>query len=95
VELSSLSYDLYGKGNFWADGRVRNVLEVPAQGHAETKLFLVMNFINMKRDLLDEVIALGRVPYRFSGEVLVDTGIPLLPSFKMGFDRSGTSVVIQ
>jgi LEA14-like dessication related protein len=95
VELSSLGYELYGKGSFWANGRERNILEVPARGFAEAKLYLVMNFIDMKRELLDEVIALGRVPYRFTGEALIDTGVPLLPSFRMGFDRSGTSVVIQ
>jgi LEA14-like dessication related protein len=95
VELSSLGYELYGRGRFWAGGRERNILKVPARGYAETKLFLVMNFIDMKRDLLDEVIALGRVPYRFAGEALVDTGVPLLPSFRMKFDRSGTSEVIQ
>jgi LEA14-like dessication related protein len=95
LALSSLGYELYGKGRFWATGKERNVLEVPARGSAETKLFLVMNFINMRRDLLDEVIALGMVPYRFTGEALVDTGVPLLPSFRMDFDRSGTSVVIK
>jgi LEA14-like dessication related protein len=95
VELSSLGYELYGKGRFWADGKERDVLEVPARGSAETKLFLVMNFINMKRDLLDDVIAMGQVPYRFTGEALVDTGVSLLPSFRMDFDRSGTSAVIQ
>jgi LEA14-like dessication related protein len=95
VELSSLSYELYGKGSFWAGGRERNILKVPARGYAEAKLFLVMNFIDMKRDLLDEVIALKQVPYRFLGEALVDTGVPLLPSFRMEFDLSGTSEVIQ
>jgi LEA14-like dessication related protein len=95
VVLSSFGYELYGKGRFWANGREENVLEVPARGSAETELFLMMNFINMRRDLLDEVIALGNVPYRFAGEARVDTGIPLLPSFTMGFDRQGTSVVLR
>jgi hypothetical protein len=54
-----------------------------------------MNFINMRRELLNEVIALGQVPYRFTGEALVDTGIPMLPSFRMDFDRSGYSAVIE
>jgi LEA14-like dessication related protein len=95
VVLSSFGYELYGKDRFWAKGREQDVLEVPAQSSAETKLFLIMNFINMKRDLLDEVIALGSVPYRFTGEARVDTGISLLPSFTMGFDRRGTSVVLK
>jgi LEA14-like dessication related protein len=95
VKLSSLGYELYGTGRFWADGKMTANLEVPPKGSADTRLNLVMNFINMKRELLDEVIALGQVPYRFTGEALVDTGIPMLPSFRMDFDHSGYSAVIE
>jgi LEA14-like dessication related protein len=95
VSLSSLGYELYGTGRFWADGKVKTSLEVPPRGSAETRLSLVMNFINMRRELLNEVIALGQVPYRFTGEALVDTGIPMLPSFRMDFDHSGYSAVIE
>jgi LEA14-like dessication related protein len=95
VVLSSFGYELYGRDRFWADGEERNLLEVPARGAAERRLFLMMNFIDMRRDLLDEVIALGNVPYRFTGEVLVNTPVPLLPSFRMGFDRRGISAVLK
>jgi hypothetical protein len=95
VVLSSFGYKLYGGDRFWAGGEVRNLLEVPARGFTETRLHLVMNFINMRRDFLDEVITLGNVSYRFTGEVLVDTPLPLLPSFRMGFDRRGISAVLK
>jgi hypothetical protein len=95
VNLSSLRYELYGAGRFWAEGEIKTSLEVPPKGSAETRLNLVMNFINMRRELLNEVIALGQVPYRFTGEALIDTGVPLLPSFRAGFDRSGYSAVFE
>ncbi|MDR0400497.1 MAG: LEA type 2 family protein [Treponema sp.] len=95
VTLSSLSYELYGKGRFWARGRERNILEIPARGQAAARLFLEMSFTNMRRELLDEIITLGTVPYRFTGEVLVDTGIPLLPSFTTHFDRQDLSEVLE
>jgi LEA14-like dessication related protein len=95
VNLSSLGYELYGTGRFWADGKMTTNLEVPPKGSAETRLNLVMNFINMRRELLNEVIALGQVPYRFTGEALIDTGIPMLPSFRVGFDRDGRSAVVE
>lgn len=95
VTLSSFSYELYGRGRFWAKGRERDVLAVPARGQAEARLFLEMNFTNMRRELLDEVIALGTVPYRFTGEALVDTGLLLLPTFTANFDRQGASTVIK
>ena len=95
VTLSSFSYELYGDGLFWADGREKNVLYIPAKGSAETRLFLLMNFINMKRHLLDEIIAMQLVNYRFSGEAVVGIDIPWLPSFNMKFNRSGLSEVFK
>jgi LEA14-like dessication related protein len=95
VDLSSFGYELYGAGRFWADGRETGVLHIPAQSSAETKLLLMMNFINMKRSLLDEVIAMQQVRYRFTGEAEVGTGVSWLPWFRMGFDHSGHSEVYK
>jgi LEA14-like dessication related protein len=95
VDLSSFGYELYGEGRFWAEGEERDVLHIPARGSGETKLFLAMNFIDMKRRLLDEVIAMNLVRYRFTGEVEVGTGVFYLPRFHMDFDHSGNSVVLK
>jgi len=93
VTLSSFKYDLYGHGMFWADGSGREILAIPANDAAETKLSLVMNFINMKRSLLDEIIAMRHVGYRFTGATEIETGIAWLPHFSMEFDRHGYSEV--
>jgi LEA14-like dessication related protein len=95
VELSAFQYELYGSGRFWAGGREKNILRIPPRESAEAKLFLVMNFINMKRDLLDQVIAFENVRYRFAGEALVSTGIEYLPQFRSSFDLSGLSEVYE
>jgi LEA14-like dessication related protein len=95
VALSAFGYELYGEGRFWADGKEQNVLHVPAQSSAETSLSLIMNFINMKRHLLDEIIAMRQVRYRFTGEAEVGTGVSWLPSFRTSFDRSGNSAVLK
>lgn len=95
VVLSALGYELYGEGRFWADGQEQDVLHIPAGDSAETSLLLTMNFIDMKRHLLDEIIAMRLVRYRFTGEAEVETGISLLPRFHMGFDHSGESVVLR
>jgi LEA14-like dessication related protein len=95
VELSSLNYELYGDGRFWAGGKEQEILVVAPEDSAETSLSFVMNFINMRRELLDQVIALKEVKYRFTGEALVATGIAYLPQFLTQFDRSGLSEVIE
>jgi LEA14-like dessication related protein len=95
MELSSLDYELYGEGRFWANGTEQDLLHIPALDAAETELFLTMNFIDMKRQLLDEIIAMRQVRYRFTGEAEVGTGISWLPRFQMGFDHSGNSKVVR
>jgi LEA14-like dessication related protein len=95
MELSAFRYQLYGGGRFWADGNEKNVLSIPAGDSAEATLFLVMNFMGMRRDLLDKVIAFQDVRYRFTGEALVSTGVAYLPQFPSGFDLSGYSEVFK
>ncbi|MDL2228823.1 LEA type 2 family protein [Treponema sp. OttesenSCG-928-L16] len=95
VDLASFSYELYGAGRFWADGKEKDIFRIGPKDSAEADLFLVMNFINMRRELLDQVIAMRHVAYRFSGEASVSTGIEYLPEFVMSFDRSGHSPVIE
>ena len=95
VELSALSYELYGNGLLWADGTEKNVFKINGKSALRGNLFLIMNFINMKRDLLDQIINLEDVNYRFAGEALVGTGIDYLPSFRSSFDLAGYSEVLE
>jgi len=94
VELSAFSYALYGNGRLWADGIERNIIEVPAKSSVSGNLFLIMNFIDMSRALLDQIINLVSVNYRFAGEAQVGTGIDYLPSFRTEFNLSGYSEVL-
>ena len=52
-----------------------------------------MNFTNMKREVLDQVISLRAVKYRFAGEAAVSADGGRLPGFTVRFDRSGESPV--
>ena len=93
VSLSSFKYELYGEGRFWADGTEKNVFTVPASGFAEKDLFLVMNFIDMGRDLLDKVIAMDFVAYRFSGNVVINAMD--MPVLTKSFNLEGESEVTR
>lgn len=95
VELASLAYELYGDGRFWADGSLQDILSIPPHGASEASVMLLMNFINMRRELLDQVIAMNQVRYRFRGDVLVSAPLEYLPSFPMSFDLSGNSPVVR
>jgi LEA14-like dessication related protein len=93
VELSSLKYELHGNGMFWADGIENDVVVVPANSSVETKFRFSMNFINMNRRLLDDVIAMRQVRYNFKGNAQVRASIPRAPVFTMNYDIFGLSEV--
>ena len=93
VILSSFEYKLYGEGRFWADGTEKNVVIVPAKGVADKDLFVIMNFIDMKRDLLDKVIAMEMVAYRFTGSVEINAED--MPILSRSFNLEGESEVTR
>jgi len=93
VELSALKYELHGNGLFWADGIENDILHVPAKSSLETKFRFSMNFIDMNRRLLDDIIAMRQVRYNFKGNALVQAVIPRVPPFSMDFDCAGMSEV--
>jgi LEA14-like dessication related protein len=95
VELSAFSYELYNAGRLWADGAREDVLVIPPESSAETDLFLTMNFINMSRELLNQIAALRDIHYRFTGEAGVSTGIEHFPQFNIKYDLSGRSAVVE
>jgi LEA14-like dessication related protein len=95
ITLSSFRYQLYGKGNLWAEGAEKNLKVVPAQGFAETAITAEMNFMGMKRRLLDDIIAMREVHYRIAGSMELETGIPKIPGFRINFDYTGNSTVSQ
>ena len=95
ITLSSLRYELYGNGRLWTSGIENNLPVIPAQSSSEANFEVEMNFTNMRRRLLDDIIALREVHYRITGSVDVETGIPRFPDFRMNFDYSGDSEVIK
>jgi LEA14-like dessication related protein len=95
ITLSSFRYELYGDGNLWTNGVEKNLAVVPAQGFAETNITVDMNFIGMKRRLLDDIIAMREVHYRIAGSMELGTDIPGLPDFRINLDYSGISSVLQ
>jgi len=95
LTISSFHYELYGNDRFWTSGAEKNLVVIPARDSSEVSFEFEMNFINMRRRLLDDIIALREVRYRIVGNVEVETGISRFPDFRMNFDYSGTSAVIK
>jgi len=93
VDLSSITYELYGNGAFWAGGSDNNIFNVPASSSNEAKFTFEMNFVNMSRRLLDDIIALRQVNYRFKGQARVSPLVDGVSAFTADFDCTGLSDV--
>jgi hypothetical protein len=108
IELRSLSYDFYGEGQVWADGRLEGQSAtgagaagagaegsaiVAALSTAERELSFTMNFASADRRLFDLVAKLGTVRYRLAGEARIGTAIAALGDFTTRFDREGSCPV--
>jgi len=93
IDFSSLSYDFYGEGEIWADGRSDDTATVPARGSVERTLSFTMNFASMDRSLFDLVANLRVVRYRLKGEAKIATGLVYLPEFATRFDNDGSCEV--
>ena len=95
ITLVSFRYELYGDGSFWTSGMEKDLAIVPAQGSSETSFEFEMNFIGMKRRLLDDIIAMKEVHYRVAGDMELETDISQIPGFRLKFDYSGESPVLK
>jgi len=95
VEFRSLAYQLYGEGRPWADGKAQAAVLVQGQTELDTEILIIMNFIDMKRELLDMVNQLRTVNYRLKGETIIGTGMEFLPEFRMVFDERGATEVLR
>jgi LEA14-like dessication related protein len=97
LDVSSLRYELHGNGMFWADGTENDVFHVPAHSSTENKFKFSMNFINMNRKLLDDVIAMRQVRYNFKGQAQVQARLADetvdIPPFVMDYNIAGHSEV--
>jgi len=93
LTFAELDYRLYGEGRYWASGCLAKPFVVPAGEATKASLYLTMNFTDMSRSLLDQVIKLATVSYRLVGSGRVDTGLEFLPRFELPFDMSGRAEV--
>jgi len=93
VELSSITYELFGNNRFWAGGTANDLLQIAPLSSGETRFKFTMNFIDMSRPLLDDVIAMRQVNYRFKGRAQVRPVLPDVSVFNVDFDCSGLSEV--
>jgi len=95
ITLASFRYELYGDNRFWTSGVEKDLAVVPAQSSLETSFEFEMNFIGMKRRLLDDIIAMKEVRYRIVGDMELGTALSGVPVSRAKFDYSGNSAVIK
>ncbi len=95
LSFAALDYKLFGEGRYWASDSLARAFAVPALQTATASLYLTMNFTDMSRSLLDQVIKLSAVNYRLVGAGRIDTGLDFFPQFILPFDMAGRTQVLR
>lgn len=95
LSFAALDYKLFGEGRYWASDSLAKAFAVPALQTATASLYLTMNFTDMSRSLLDQVIKLAVVNYRLVGAGRIDTGLDFFPQFVLPFDMGGRTKVLR
>ena len=93
LTICSMQYELYGNGRPWADGVLKNSYTIPAVQTTEVDLLVVMNFIDMGRDLFNQVITMKDVSYRFKGNLQLSTPLEGQSPFSYDFNLEGFAPV--
>jgi len=93
LELTELTYELYGNGEFWEGNTAKGSMAIPSTSFSETAFIFNMNFINNSRSLLNEVIAMRQVNYIFKGKAKVQPVVQNIDPFIMSYDCRGLSEV--
>lgn len=93
LSFGEASYQFYGEGRRWATGAAKKPQELAPRASGTIILPVNLNFTELGRQLYDRVAKLDEIPYRLVGQATILTGLEVLPSFSLGFDRSGATRV--
>lgn len=93
LTISRMRYELFGNGRPWADGFMEKIYTVPSAQTTEVDVFVVMNFIDMGRDLFNQVLTMKDVSYRFAGTLQLATPLESQPPFSYAFNLEGFAPV--
>ncbi len=89
LTFRSIDYVFSADGRIWGEGRAEIPQELPAGDDTDVQIPLTLNFIEMGRELLDKVAALGIVHYHLQATTSVTTPLDFLHEFSSKFDRKG------
>ncbi len=93
LTISRMRYELFGNGRPWADGFMEKIYTIPSAQTTEVDVFVVMNFIDMGRDLFNQVLTMKDVSYRFAGTLQLATPLESQPPFSYAFNLEGFAPV--
>ncbi|WP_455381533.1 LEA type 2 family protein [Salinispira pacifica] len=89
LTFKSVDYIFSAEGRVWGEGTAAIPKALPPGNVTEVQIPLTLNFIEMGRNLLDTVAALGIVHYRLQAVTSVTTPLEFITGFSSRFDRQG------
>jgi len=95
LSFRNFSYDLTVGGRDWVSGRNVRSLSFDSKEESVAVLPLSLNIVEVGRSVVDMLSGNRELEYGFSGNMLIDTGLPLLKDYPFSFDTRGEAEVFR
>ena len=90
LDMKKLNYQLSVNGQQWIESQAVNLLSLPEKGVGEVKIPVRLNLLKMGGALAKALTQSEPLDYHFSGDMLVDTALPMLKSMELPLDLKGS-----
>ncbi len=89
VDVSQLVYSLSINGSKWLESALGESIKLTEKGKTRISIPLKLNFLEMGNVLYGALMEGKGLNYRLTGDMNLDTALPLLKNVKVPFDKSG------
>ncbi|MCF6234766.1 MAG: LEA type 2 family protein [Gammaproteobacteria bacterium] len=89
IDVSQLAYNLSINGSQWAESALEETIKLAEKGETQINIPLKLNFLEMGSALYSALMKGEGLNYQFTGDMNLDTALPMLKNVKVPFDKSG------
>lgn len=95
LSFRDFSYDLSVAGRSWVTGNRVRTLEFDSKEESVAVLPLSLNIVEVGRSVVDLLSGNRSLDYRFSGNTLIGSDLPLLSDYPFSFDSAGSAEIFR
>jgi len=90
IDITSLIYDINVAGSTWAKSSLKKPLELKSATRSKINIPIKLNIWNMGGSVLESLTKQKPLAYQVTGDMAVNTDLPLFSQIKLPFDYSAS-----